>query len=229
MSKRSPSRLTFGEIASQLASYGGRWSRARVLDALFKAFWQGEFERDGQTGLTLQNWSSPDVQGPNQATREFLYRILPTGLAWVPRSVRRAVPRGSDSDAVPWGDLADLPSEDYDQHWRREVMERISIRQRDYEMLTRNRRPPVPREWREGRSANDAEVKREAGRPATAKLCAQEYQRRIQKGETFASLSAASRELSEWFSENHPYDKPPRPKSVANAIRQLRRNGIKLV
>jgi hypothetical protein len=79
---------TFQEIADAWADENGtswRDSYEAILESLFVAFWRGNFERGGESQVSLE---FSREQTP--VTRVFMLRAMPTGEHWMPRLIREA-------------------------------------------------------------------------------------------------------------------------------------------
>ncbi len=79
---------TFQEIADAWADENGtswRDSYEAFQENLFVAFWRGDFERGGESQVSLE------ISGKlTPVTRVFMLRAMPTGEHWMPRLIREA-------------------------------------------------------------------------------------------------------------------------------------------
>ena len=130
---------TFGERADDYANSidDQPWFEARHarLSELLTAYWLGEFEDEhGNSRLTL----SLDSYGssPHPCSRDFMFRILPTGSAGMPKEIRYHDPRARPYHAFAAMQARQYPPGCFD-------VERIEINDDDYQKFLRNHHKAV--------------------------------------------------------------------------------------
>lgn len=227
MNSQPRAKLSFGDIAKQIAdSSPHNWPRAKILHSLFGAFWRGDFKRDGRTTLMLDNWASPDTQTPSRATREYILRLMPIGMAWVPAAIRRAGAEQATSDSYPWDDLIRLHPDEYEATWRWQIMERITVSRSDYRPWAWRAQLPTPLEWQYAGDDSSFDLQRAPGRPGARHLYLPEYHRRRLAGKAIENVQAEARFLCDWLNKNHPHIRAPYPKTIAKVLYRERRNSV---
>ena len=113
---------TFFQIAQNFAKDKGKphW-RAHVddhLSWLCKAFWRGDFERSGESKLTLNQTGRL-----MKFDRQLMLGILPHGEAWVPSGVR-----GENAPTkARYAAMAELNIDDYERSWSQSTLEKLEI------------------------------------------------------------------------------------------------------
>lgn len=127
------SYLTVRQHADALAheAHPGKWRQHRnePLDQLLHAIWLDQFGDETTPCLLLspgdvKNHKRGFKQPPGRCPiRVLLWRLLPKGDYWVPDAIRSAHEQGP----YPWDEMADLPWDDYDDPWRRRIIEQVVI------------------------------------------------------------------------------------------------------
>ena len=132
MDTLSESYLTVRQHADALAheAHPVAWRKYRndPLDQLFRAIWLDQFGDETTPCLLLspgdvKNHKRGFKQPPGQCPiRVLLWRLLPKGDYWVPSAVRAA-----REDEYLWQEIAALSWDDYDEQWRRHIIEPVII------------------------------------------------------------------------------------------------------
>ncbi len=124
--------LTVRQHADALAHEAdpGKWRQHRIepLDQLLRAIWLDQFGDEATPCLLLspgdvKNHKRGFKQPPGRCPiRVLLWRSLPKGDYWVPSAVRTA-----REGEYPWQEIAALSWDDYDEQWRRRIIEPVVI------------------------------------------------------------------------------------------------------
>ena len=128
----SKSYLTIREAADELARerFSDQWQdhRNEPLDRLFPAIWLDEFQ-DEATRCLFSNRSEAEKhskervgQPPGSSTRLLVYRCMPKADYWTPDAVRNA-----RENEPRWDEMAGLRWDDYDDGWRKRIIEQVTI------------------------------------------------------------------------------------------------------
>lgn len=116
------------DLARECHSRSWRQHRNEPLDQLFPAIWLDQFEDETTHSLIF---SPKEVERHRRGfapqpgrtpVRVLLWRILGEDY-WIPDAVRNA----HRQSEYLWQEIADLPWEDYDDAWRRRIIEQVVI------------------------------------------------------------------------------------------------------
>lgn len=142
----SDDRLSFGEIICEVSS-SRYWPADRIAQALYSAFWNGCFERDGNSCLWLKGLAPGSRY--EKVDRMLILRLWPIG-AFGPEKFAKLDTECPNEDV--WNAVAEFLVAEYDPDWRREVLDRLFISRDDYVSFRRQQRQegnslPLPKRW----------------------------------------------------------------------------------